>query len=299
MTAAKTVAPHRPSQAQRPKRRRDQVQARTTLTPIIPPYLVAKRRLRTRAITIVPMVFLAIGIGLVAAQSVLPIGVIGIGGVFVVVSLVVGVINRRVGSPDRLLRSLLAGHSIHPPSEQLTNLLEGLCVGNGLPVPTVHIMEDEAANAISLGWSESAATLVITTGLLAVCGRIELEGVLAHELTHIKSGDLRDAAFGSVGIGTLALVSPRVTRLYRVLLQPTREAFADLGGVSMTRYPPGLMRALVALQHVQLSRPRGLTKSAARITAPLWLINLDEATLGPPRLGALDLDDRIRLLAEL
>jgi heat shock protein HtpX len=116
------------------------------------------------------------------------------------------------------------------------NLVDGLCQTAGLPAPRLYVAESEAANAFSVGRDPQRAALVVTRGLLASLNRVELEGVLAHELTHVWSWGAR--------LATLGVALGRVPGLLRLLAPPRREFDADEGGARLTRYPPGLASAL-------------------------------------------------------
>ena len=162
------------------------------------------------------------------------------------------------------------------------NVVEGLCVAAGLPKPSLHVVEGEdAPNALALGREPRSASLVVTSGLLEKLTRIELEGVLAHELTHVKSGDTR---MSTIAIGTVGRVAPG---LVAKAVGEGSETLADVTGVSLTRYPPGLISALEKLR----DDPSEL-RSPDRATAHLW-IEAPAELLCPP------LDERIQALREL
>jgi heat shock protein HtpX len=119
------------------------------------------------------------------------------------------------------------------------NLVEGLCQGAGLPVPRLYVADSDAANAFSVGRDPQQAALVVTSGLLTRLNRVELEGVLAHELNHVWSWGAR--------LATLGVALGRVPGLLHLLAPPRREFDADEGGARLTRYPPGLVSALKKL----------------------------------------------------
>ncbi|HEY4729289.1 MAG TPA: M48 family metalloprotease, partial [Actinomycetes bacterium] len=102
------------------------------------------------------------------------------------------------------------------------NLVEGLSRAAGLPMPRLYVADSDAANAFSVGRDPGRSALVVTTGLLGGLNRVELEGVLAHELNHIWSWGARPATLG-VALG-------RVPGLLRLLAPPRREFDADEGG---------------------------------------------------------------------
>lgn len=281
---------------QQPRRREEHVIR--TLERITPAYLAPQHRMQARAIAIFPLIMLIAGIALLAIHSSVPLGVVGVGIVLVVIGAIWSLMNLRIGSVKRIISTLPALWSDPEATDRLMNLLEGLCVQNGVSLPRVHLLKDDAQNAAVFGWTEKDAVLVLTTGMLEGRNRIELEGVIAHELAHIKRGDMRDSSFAYLGCGALAALSPGTARLVDRLLAPCRQADSDMGGASMTRYPPGLMQALAKIS-VAPTRPRGLKNTTVRLTASNWLVPLSESTPAKVRAGELDLAERIGLLAEL
>jgi heat shock protein HtpX len=186
------------------------------------------------------------------------------------------------------------------------NLVEGLCIAAGLPKPRLYVVEDPAPNAFAAGRNPAHAAVAVTTGLLEKMDRIELEGVLAHELSHIRNYDVLvstiavtlvgvvallsdfalrflwwggprhrdDSREGGGGPGVviallgmaLLLVAPIVAQLMQFAVSRRREALADFTGVGLTRYPPGLIAALEKLR-----MDRTVVHSASRATAHLWI----------------------------
>ncbi len=269
-----------------------------TLRPITPPSLVVHRSFRARVLFALPFLVVAIGLLLVVLHSLLPLGLVILGVVALAGGAIWASLNFLFGSPHRILGRLNSIEDEHQGLEQLMNLLEGLCVENGISTPRVRLITDRAVNAIVVGWNSNDASLVVTTGLLASCTRIELEGVIAHELAHVKRGDMRDAAFASVACGMISLVTDRSAVLVKSLLSPSREANADIGGVSMTRYPPGLIQALLKISGLH-TRPEGLTPSVARLSAACWFQALEESSRSRVVAGDLGVPERVGLLAEL
>ncbi len=188
---------------------------------------------------------------------------------------------------------------------RLHNLVEGLCIAGGLPKPRVYIVEDEAPNAFATGRNPRHAAIAVTTGLLDKMNRVELEGVLAHELSHIKNYDIlvstlavtmvgiiavvsdisirmlwwnggrrgrndRDSggAFGILAVFGFALLilSPLIGQMMQFAVSRRRESLADVSGVEMTRYPPGLISALEKLKD-----DTTVVHSQSRATAHLWI----------------------------
>ncbi len=92
------------------------------------------------------------------------------------------------------------------------NLVEGLCIASGLPKPRLYIVEDHAPNAFATGRNPQHSAIAVTTGLLEKMNRVELEGVLAHELSHIKNYDILVMTIAVTMVGFLALVSDLFAR---------------------------------------------------------------------------------------
>ncbi len=87
------------------------------------------------------------------------------------------------------------------------NLVEGLCIAAGLPKPRLYVVDDPAPNAFATGRNPKHAALAVTTGLLDVMNRVELEGVIAHELSHVKNYDILVTTIAVTAVGTIALIS--------------------------------------------------------------------------------------------
>jgi heat shock protein HtpX len=222
---------------------------------------------------------------------------------------------------------------------RLHNLIEGLCIAAGLPKPRVYVIDDPAPNAFATGRNPQHAAVAVTTGLIEKMTRVELEGVLAHELSHIKNYDILVSTLAVTMVGIIALLSdwglrsifwggrrsrsnenvgpmaifavlgfvlliltPIVARLMQFAISRRREALADVSGVSMTRYPPGLISALEKLKEDQT-----VVHSGSRATAHLWIEAPVARTPEEGRLSWLGrlfdthppLDERIAALREL
>src|SRR4030095_4678415 len=91
--------------------------------------------------------------------------------------------------------------------QRLHNLVEGLCIAAGLPKPRVYIVEDPAPNAFATGRNPKHAALAVTTGLLEKMNRVELEGVIAHALSHVKNYDILVTTIAVTAVGAIALLS--------------------------------------------------------------------------------------------
>jgi len=185
---------------------------------------------------------------------------------------------------------------------ELWNIVENLAITAGLPMPRVYIVDDPAPNAFATGRNKEHAVVAVTTGLLGILDRSELEGVIAHELSHVGNRDmlvstvavvlvgvvtllsdffLRMAGFGRHGDGdrkvhpvvfiiaiVLAILSPIIATLMQLAISRKREFLADASGVLLTRYPDGLASALKKIG--EYSRPM---QRANHATAHLFLSN--------------------------
>ncbi len=188
----------------------------------------------------------------------------------------------------------------------LYNVVEGLAIAAGLPTPKMYIIEDTAPNAFATGRDPEHSAIAVTTGLLSKLNRVELEGVVAHEMSHIKNYDIKLATLAVVMVGVVALLSdwllrsfwwgggrrrrnegggefnailmviglilailaPLIAQLMRLALSRQREFLADASGVMLTRYPEGLAGALE-----KLVADREPLEVANKATAHLYIIN--------------------------
>ncbi|MEX0887808.1 MAG: M48 family metallopeptidase, partial [Patescibacteria group bacterium] len=161
----------------------------------------------------------------------------------------------------------------------LYRIIENLCIGAGLPLPKIYIMEEPALNAFATGRDPNHSVVAVTRGLLENLENEELEGVIAHELSHIQNYDIRAMTLAAVLAGSLvmiadiflrssrwggsrrggrgsgagililiglalAILSPIIAQLIKLAISRQREYLADSSGALLTRYPEGLARAL-------------------------------------------------------
>ena len=223
---------------------------------------------------------------------------------------------------------------------RLHNIVEGLCIAAGLPKPRIYIVDDVAPNAFATGRDPKHAAIAVTTGLLEKMNRVELEGVIAHELSHIKNYDILVSTLAVTMVGFIALASdvgirmlwwgggrggdddhdsgpaaflaifgflllilaPFIAQLMQFAVSRRREALADMSGVEMTRYPPGLISALEKLKDDQT-----VVHAHSRATAHLWIEQPMPTEKEEGKLSRLNrlfdthppLDERIAALREL
>lgn len=171
---------------------------------------------------------------------------------------------------------------------RFADVTESLCAALGLPLPRLGILVEPAVNAVCSGVGE-AAWVVCTSGLLESLERIELEGVVAHELVHLKRLDTLTS-----GLSTALLRGGRLpgsTRVAAWLEGPSRELDADLAAVGVTRYPPGLIAGLQAANGAAGAVPTSVAPRLREETASSWFVPLNE--------GAFDVDERLEILVEL
>lgn len=186
------------------------------------------------------------------------------------------------------------------------SVAENLCIGAGLPKPKLYVIEDTAPNAFATGRDPDHAVICVTTGLLEKLNRTELEGVIAHELSHVKNYDIRLMSIVSVMVGLIALLgdwffrarffgggrsrdnnndnqlgaiimvvgiifailSPIIATLIQLAISRRREFMADAGSVQITRQPAGLMSALA-----KISADHEPLEAANKATAHLYIAN--------------------------
>lgn len=187
---------------------------------------------------------------------------------------------------------------------QLHNLVEGMAIAAGIPKPRVYVVHDPAPNAFATGRDPDNAAIAVTTGLMQVMNRTELEGVIAHELAHIRNYDIRVTTiavatagaiaiicdlfwrllwFGGargrggsnnsggnpialIGIIAVVVLAPVAAGLIRAAVSRKREALADATAVELTRYPTGLRQALE-----KLASNTAVVHHASHATAHLWI----------------------------
>jgi heat shock protein HtpX len=186
----------------------------------------------------------------------------------------------------------------------LRDVVETLAVGLGIPTPKLYVIEDPAPNAFATGRDPKHASVAVTRGLLEKLDRSELEGVIAHELSHVGNRDIRVMLLVTVLVGTVALLSdwllrslfwggrdrdrdrgsgagllmivgivlailtPIIATLIQLAVSRQREYLADASGAFLTRYPEGLANALR-----KISADPNVLSVANKATASLYIAN--------------------------
>ncbi len=215
-----------------------------------------------------------------------------------------------VGSYYYSDRIVLAISRARPVSREefpyLYHTVEGLAIAAGLPAPRCYVIEDTAPNAFATGRNPKNSVICVTTGLLQKMNRLELEGVIAHEMSHIKNYDVLLQTVAVVMVGTvallsdwllrsfwwgggrrrsrersgnagavlllvgivLAILSPLIAQLMQLAISRRREYLADASAAMLTRYPAGLASALRKIA----ADPEPL-EAANKATAHLYIVN--------------------------
>lgn len=208
----------------------------------------------------------------------------------------------------------------------LYNVVEGLSIASNIPMPKVYVINDPSPNAFAIGRDPKHSSVAVTTGLLSLLNREELEGVIAHEISHIANYDIRFAMLAIVFLGAIALVgefawraalfggrgrrggggillligiifvilSPIFVQLLRFALSREREYLADANGARLTRYPAGLASALEKIGKVGIP-----TKTANDTTASLFFSNPFPNKLGFFGSTHPKIEDRVKRLRSM
>ena len=205
---------------------------------------------------------------------------------------------------DSLVLAQSSARELRPDEEKvLRDVVETLAVGLGIPAPKLYVIEDPAPNAFATGRDPKHASVAVTRGLLEKMDRTELEGVIAHELSHVGNRDIRVMLLVTVLVGTVALLSdfllrsmfwggrgnrdrsgggaifvivglvlailtPIIATLIQFAVSRQREYLADASGAFLTRYPAGLASALR-----KIAADTNVLQVANKATASLYIAN--------------------------
>ncbi len=206
----------------------------------------------------------------------------------------------------------------HPEVIEFMNVVQEMCLAAGLPLPRMYLIEDSAPNAFATGRDPKHASVAVTTGLLEKLDREELQGVIGHEISHVRNYDIRWSLMVGILVGSIALLADMFVRgafwsgmgrrsrgkdsggagaiimvvaivfailapIFATLVQfavsRQREFLADASSVELTRNPTGLQRALVSI-----SSDQEPLEVANRATQHLYIVNpikkLDDRSSG-------------------
>ncbi len=203
-------------------------------------------------------------------------------------------------APRTVLSSLGATPSDEEDRPRLHNLVDGLCATMGLDRPDIAVIQSDVPNSLALGRDPKSATLVVTSGLDRSLGLVELEGVLAHELVHIKRNDTVLAAVAVLVSYPWAVVRGTAVGAATVhrLVGPGREFSADQRAALIVRYPAGIGSALETMLDGDAGAqawPPAAGRMAA-LTRWLWVDPMAGSPRSEPSEGNLD-DTRVRAAA--
>lgn len=207
---------------------------------------------------------------------------------------------------DKIVLSMSGAKEVDKDSgRELYRLVENLCITAGLPVPKIYIIEDSAPNAFATGRDPRHAAIAVTSGILGKLEKTELEGVIAHELSHIGNRDILISTIATVLVGIVvlladwfrrwsffggrrrndndnnqlgviimvlaivfAILAPLFAQLLQLAVSRKREFAADADAALLTRYPEGLARALE-----KISADREPLEVANRATAHMYIVS--------------------------
>jgi heat shock protein HtpX len=253
-------------------------------------------------------------------------GGLGLLGVFGVVAIVWSLVGYYSG--DKMVLAVSRAHQVtHDDEPQLFNVVEEMAIAGGLPQPpAVFVIEDDAPNAFATGRDPQHASIAVTRGLMRLLNREELQGVVAHEMSHVRNYDIRFATLVGILVGLIALISdfflrwnffgglgrrrgggdsggsgtimlalalilallaPLAAYLVQFAISRRRELLADATAVQLTRNPLGLAKALSKIA----ADPNQL-RGANRATAHLFIANPIKKT--KESAGAFDTHPPIR-----
>jgi heat shock protein HtpX len=209
---------------------------------------------------------------------------------------------------DRLVLASTRAREVTPQEQpRLHNIVEGLAIAAGIPKPKVYVIPEQAPNAFATGRNPEHSSVAVTEGLLSTMNRVELEGVIGHELSHVVDRDILIGTLVATLVGAVVLISeffmrswwwggvrgrrggdrsgggieaiifalglallilaPIIGQIVRLAVSRQREFLADAQGALLTRYPPGLASALR-----KIGAASGIPMhSANNATAHLWL----------------------------
>ena len=206
-------------------------------------------------------------------------------------------------SDKLVLRMYNAQEVTESQAPELYGMVSNLALRGGLPMPRVYVIPQETPNAFATGRNEEHAVVAVTEGILRILSRDELEGVIAHELTHIKNKDMligsiaatlagaivmlanmaqwaamfggagRDSEEGGhggvIGLVLMAILAPIAATIIQMAISRSREFMADAGGAAISGKPLGLAGALEKLQRASQAIPMDANPS----TAHMFIVN--------------------------
>src|SRR3990170_3748055 len=227
---------------------------------------------------------------------------LGISGIALIIAGIMNFVSYYTS--DKLVMAISGAKQIQKKDNpELFRAVENLCIASGLPMPKVYLIDDTAPNAFATGRDPKHAAIAFTTGILSKLSKLELEGVTAHELSHVGNYDTRLMTIVSILVGTVALaadfflrisfysrgdrdndrggnaiflalglvmaiLAPVVATLIQLAISRKREFLADASGALLTRNPDSLADALL-----KISKDKEPLEVANKATAHLYIVN--------------------------
>ncbi|MHB0914709.1 MAG: M48 family metallopeptidase [Thermoleophilia bacterium] len=262
--------------------------------------ITRNRRLSLLLIVLVVALMVVMGFVIGEATGISWFGLVIAGAVAVLMSL-----TSYFKGDQIVLRASRARRVTHDEEPQLFNVVEEMAIASGNPMPAVYVLDDTATNAFATGRNPEHASIAVTTGLMQKLNREELQGVVAHEMSHVRNYDILYATLVGILVGTIvlmadfflrwglfgggrrrgkgggqaavifmvigivmAIVAPIAARMVQMAISRRRESLADASAVELTRNPSGLADALE-----KISRDQEVLEVANRATAHLYIAN--------------------------
>lgn len=288
--------------------------------------IAANKRLSIILMTIFIAIIILLGYVFSMAQ-----GDTSYSGVWIAIILSFGMTAISYFQGDKIALSINGARAItEEENKYVYRLVENLCITSGMKVPKIYVMDDPAINAFATGRKPELASIAITTGAIQKLENEELEGVIAHELSHVQNYDIRFMTLVAVLVGSisilshiflrsrwfsggdrgkdnglrnifmiagvvLAILSPILAELIKLAVSRRREYLADASGALLTRFPQGLASALEKIKMENLPVQR-----AAPSTAHLFLASpLSSKSFSNLFSTHPPIDDRIKKLREM
>ena len=247
---------------------------------------IKRNKIKSVALIFIVIVFAVLTawfIGVIYDPAYIPVFLF-FGGLFVIVQSLVSYYKG-----DKIVLKITGAKPANKREHQrLMNLVDGLSLAAGIPMPKVYVIPSKDMNAFATGRDPEHASIAVTQGLLDNLNKVELEGVLAHEMSHIKNYDIKFATLVAVLVGLVSIISsiflrsmwfsggrrrdndagailliigiafmvlaPIATTLVQLAISRKREYLADASGAKLTRYPDGLASALEKISKTNKNR---------------------------------------------
>lgn len=251
--------------------------------------------------------------------------------IFMVISIIMTIVSYWFS--DKIVTSIAGAKPISSQENQeLYRIVENLSIAAGLPAPKIYIIDDSSPNAFATGRDPKHSIVAVTTGLLQILDKQELEGVLAHELSHIGNRDMLVATVAAVLVGVItmivdlmfrsrilnslggrkkggaiivllllvaAILAPIAATLIRLAVSRSRETLADTSSALLTRYPDGLARALAKISSSTIPLRRANDMTAHLYIADPFKEERKTSFVSKLFMTHPPIEERIKLLREM